>query len=208
MTEQFAISFSPDDPNLHTHGDLTDAIVLTVQDDFRASGFNPEEVDLSVASAGYGADATLVLAVVAGLGTLFLSGKRIEENLDAWAKLGKRFKEVCERLKRRHGAFAMSQPVALAVILDHVGHLAQEHNRIEVIGSHTLPVRNSSIPGEMVPHFQHQPDRFYVFVLKTSIGDTYVAGMRSTGDITFLHRVATGNWWEYISVRDNTPAET
>jgi hypothetical protein len=77
-------------------------------------------VEWEIQSWGYGADGAdaLSLAVIlAGLTGLFLSGKKIEENLDAWIRLGERLRKAIGRLRRRGVAARLSEPAAVAVAI-------------------------------------------------------------------------------------------
>jgi hypothetical protein len=96
-------------------------------------------------------------------------------------------------MKGKFGASRVSESVALAIALDHLFGVSARPERIEVIGCHTVPVRNGSIPAELEPIFCKQPDRFYVFVLRTSPGNTHVVGMRSNGTIEFVNLIPTAN---------------
>lgn len=69
-------------------------------------------------SYGRGADTAALLLYVAGAAvTALLAGKKIEENLDAWRRLGVRLRRW---MKARRSAVFLDRNLALALALDHI----------------------------------------------------------------------------------------
>ena len=201
MEEAFAISFS-DAPDLAVDedGEYTSAAVREILSELTELGEFAEDIKVSQGSVGYGADTTVAIVVLTGLASLFFSGKRVEENLDAWIRMGKRFWKAVERLRRRRGGVSVSEPVALALALAKVAESIETDTEVEILGRHCIPVQNASLKPSLEKDFAHQPDRLYVFVLRSSNGDTIVVGLRSDGRTELLHRVRTGSWLEYFGV--------
>jgi hypothetical protein len=158
------------------------------------------DIEFDVGSAGYGADSILAVVVLTGLAGLFMAGKKIEDNLDAWVRLGTRFRKFLRRLSKSHRGVSVSQPVALALVIARILEVYPNVNCVEVAGAHLVPVANPNLSSAFLHNIKYQPDRVYVFVLVTSAGDTLVAAIRSSGGIEFLQRLPTGDWLEYFGV--------
>lgn len=199
MNNDFTIIFSPDDDEYLSDGDVTQSVVSGVAPDFETEGFEPAEIQWTQGSAGYGADAVTLIATLGVLSAIFLSGKKIDENLDAWIKLGRRLKSLLTRLKEKYGWVAVSEPVALAIFLNRLNEAGVDLKDVEVLSQTTIPVRNESIPPEITSLFHHQPDRAYVFVLRVDERDTYACGMKSDGSEAFFHHFPTGNHRRFLS---------
>jgi hypothetical protein len=133
-----------------------------------------------------------------------MSGKKIEENIDAWVRLGARFRKLYRGLNARPGHTAFSMPVALALAIDHIVSEDVDVEGLTLLGSHIIPVANGSLRREDWPLFKRQPDRFYVFILGTNNYDSFVVGLKSGGDFLFVHRVATGDYAEFFGLLDST----
>jgi hypothetical protein len=200
INEPFAVAFSGVE-DLSYEGDKW---TRGAEDKFRGSfseaDLGAEEVQFEVGSTGYGADGLLVVGVLTGLASLFLSGKKIEENLDAWARLGRRFRKLIESLNSRWGRTSVSQPIALALALERIAAENSNVHGVSVIAAHTIPVANGSLHPKYWNEFRSQPDRVYVFLLRAVNHDTYIVGIRSDGDWQFLHRIPTGDYLEYFGV--------
>lgn len=199
MNEEFAIVFSPGDDAEFSDDEFSADFRERVVRDL-ADLDDPQRIIVRQGSVGYGADTITVVAVLTGLSALFLSGKSIEENFDAWMRIGTRLQAALKRLRARVGAVSVSEPAAMALALDAVLQADEGVQLSEVSGSHTFPVRNGSLAECIQNDFAHQPDRFYVFLFRTVAGDAYVVGMRSTGQVEFLHRLPTGDWMEIFGV--------
>ncbi|MFQ9314806.1 hypothetical protein [Dysgonomonas mossii] len=56
-----------------------------------------KEYDIKSVNLGKGADFILLWALFTGLGSMFLMGDKIEKNIEAWSKIGKRIKKILKR---------------------------------------------------------------------------------------------------------------
>jgi hypothetical protein len=201
--EEFVMSLSPEERDFAGDGDLTPAILSTLHRDFREGEFTSDELVISAGSAGYGADAYVVTATFASLAGLFLAGKKIEENLDAWLRLGRRFKRLVTHLRSRGRAASVSEPIALSLTLERLERQLGDIAGANLMISHVIPVHNGSIPSEREGVFESQPDRLYIFALRLGNHDTIVTGVRSDGTVEFEHRVPTGRYLEYFGIIDS-----
>ena len=94
----------------------------------------------------------------------------------------------------------MSGPAALSLVLAEMDDHEIDVHGVHLVASHVLPVVASSIPDELVNSIKRQPDRFYVFVLRTQNGDHYVVVARSSGDVEVMQRLPTGDFMEFAGV--------
>jgi hypothetical protein len=200
LEEQFVVSLSPDAPDFPGDGELTRELLDETLKEFADCDFDPQDIEVRVGSAGYGAEGFILLAAFGGLAAVFLSGKKIEENIEAWLKLGRRFRALLDRSDKKGRGMQVSQPVALALTLERLNSDFGELAGSIVLASHVIPVRNGSIPPELEPVFESQPDRIYVFLLKLPDDDTCVVGMKSDGTVVFQHRLPTSNHLRYFGI--------
>lgn len=198
MNEDFAISVSSEQLQVLDQGVVPPDLAEKVREDLRDLGVPSSEVSLETGSTGYGSEAVTLLVVVAGI---FFLGKRIDENVAAWANMGGRVRRVMDRLRKKHGSVAVSEPVALTLALEEMSDRGIPLEGIQLVASHTLPVANGSLPAESVNSFRRQPERFYVFILRTEDQDTYLLCSRSSGALEEIRRLPTGDWLEYGGIR-------
>jgi hypothetical protein len=199
MTEDFALIFSEGDDVEEDGNGYSPAWVDHVRWEL-AELDSPERISVTRGSVGYGADGFVVFAVLTGLSGLFFLGKQIDENIDAWVRLGGKLKSVIKRLRVRRGRILVSEPAALALALDNIAGRHEAGRITEIVASHRFPVLNASLGESFRDNFANQPDRFYLFILRTELNDIFVAGIRSSGELEFAQRLPTGNWQEYYGV--------
>ena len=104
--ERYGISLSNEEFALHIGAGESDEVfdldrmqyrpdfVDPILEDLRAEGLPVTATDLRVQNWGYGADTLALGVILTGVAAFLLSGKRIEENLDAWIRLGGRFRRT------------------------------------------------------------------------------------------------------------------
>jgi len=154
----------------------------------------PKKTHLEVGSAGYGADAITVIAILAGL---FLRSKDINDALDAWPELGHKLKRAVEALRAKHGRVSMSEPAALLWAVELLKERDVATDQLQVLSAVTIPVVNRSLNQKYLRDFRFQPDRFYVLTFRDGAGDAWVVTLRSTGELESIQRLPAGNWQEY-----------
>lgn len=152
-------------------------------------------VRASQTSYGYGADAIAVAVALSGLSALLLSGKRIQENLDAWISLGRRLKPLVGKLKQRFGPIRLSESAAFAIALDAVSQKEASMPTVVLVAKAITKVPNTSLGEEFHALFEHHPDRYYVFTIEVD-RLSHVVGVASTGDVLFHHRLDL-NWHKF-----------
>ena len=194
MDERFVLSISGERFQTLEPGSIPSNISEGLLGDFEDLGVSSSELRLETGSAGYGAEVLTILVVVTSLLAMV---PLVEENLSAWPSIGKRIARVMSRLRGKQYAVQISEPVALALALKELSEIGTAVEGAHLVASHVLPVQGSSIPKEMTANFGRQPDRFYVFIVRTADDDTYVITARSTGEVEEIRRLPTGHWPEY-----------
>lgn len=144
--------------------DIRDAVLA----DLRSTQVDTNGAECTPGSYGYNADSFSLAIVLGALGTLLLSGKSIEENLDAWISLGSRLKKAIRKISQRKLSVRLSEPAAASIAVAAIS--PRGHNEIEFISSQILPIRNRSLRPELLSVFSQHPDRYYFFVIR--INDT------------------------------------
>lgn len=201
LSENFELHFGVNEIDSESRASLEERPdVQTVLDEFRSLDISVEDIEIKSYGYGYGADGYAIGIVLSSLVALFLSGKRIEENLDAWVRLGKRFKQAIQQLHRREISIAVSEPGALAMAISHVSEDAGGQVTVQVLSNTVIRLRNSSISADAYNTFLEHPDRYYIFVLQVGDSRTHVLGMSARGSILF-NNVLSLNYWAYETFR-------
>lgn len=204
MSEDFVICIGSE-PRMQTlrYGEgIPSDLERELLEDLSELGIDSSEIRLEMGSAGYGAEILTVLEIIGGLLAI---GPLIDQSLTAWPSIGKRFVRVLTRQRGKGYGVSVSEPVALALALAEMEKRNVHVSAARLVASHILPVAGSSIPGELIGSIARQPDRYYLFVLRTENGDTYVVTARSSGDIEEIRRLPTGDFMEYAGIR--SPAD-
>jgi hypothetical protein len=170
--------------------------IRDVLEELDRSDLSHEGAEFTLHGYGYGADGFAVGILLTGLATLFLSGKRIEENVDAWVRLGKRVKQALQSLRTKRISVSISEPVALSVALSRVVEDGQP-GAIRLISSTIARIRNSSLSTEALALFTEHPDRYYLFIIEAD-SRLHVVAVGAHGNITF-HNVLSLEHWSYLT---------
>jgi len=200
VSEDFVICVCSEE-RLHTVDQLQviqPAIADELLADLEDLKVGSSDVHFEIGSMGYGAQMVTVLAVVTSILAL---GPLIEQNLSAWPRIGKRVARVVGRLRGKGYNVNVSEPVALALALKELEDNGTSVEGAQLLASHVLPVQGSSIPQEMIATIQRQPDRFYLFVVRTQDDDTFVFIARSSGKVEEIRRLPTGDSLEYYGIK-------
>jgi hypothetical protein len=185
--EEFAILVSPsptaDIFDLETEDYRADYL-RSVEKDFTATLGG--EAKATQHSHGYGADGYAVLVVLT-LG-LFLSGKRINENLDAWVAIGTKLDGFLAKLRSAFGGASVSQAAALTLALKAVSARSRSMREVAIVSTTNVPLVNRSIPAE-ASGFRSRPDAYYLFAIQVEDIAVHVVGIASTGKLLFHHEL-------------------
>ena len=126
------------------------------------------------------------LFTIAGVGGVFLMGKQINENIDAWIEIGKKFGKLIEKIKPAR----VDEHAAVLLVINEL----QKPNllngaRISVQIVEFTPVEwGNGILGK-------RPDALYIITIKTD-NKFIIYGMKSNMKIEFKHELST-EWIEF-----------
>lgn len=142
--------------------------------------------EISETDIGPGADWPMFLIAVSALGSSFLLGKQINESLDAWVAIGRKLRRAIERLRSKHGPVRVDEDAATVLMIEHVSARIRTMDSIELVSLQTVPIHELSDrpPGEIDSRY----DALYIAVLRVNDETLFAIGMRSTGEIDFVHR--------------------
>src|ERR1051325_5407720 len=187
----------------------------SLADEFKELGLSNREVEFEQTGVGVGAEGSAIALIIAGLTALFLSGKKINENIDAWIELSKKVKNVFRRLKPDY----VSQPFAAAIALDEILKIDKKVFKVEMQSAliHVVPNPSMDMTGKLLKDgkpiqavFRYQQMRYYTFVFdvyQEERSDDYwakvpssihVICIRSTGEIDFHHTLPVNNWMKFV----------
>lgn len=147
---------------------------------------------------GLDPDAILLGLGLAKLGKdLFFRGKEIEENLEAWLRIGQKLRNVFRRAK------AMEDPPqllmdknfakAMAMVLASEG---KDRPNIVVIAEHDIPVQPPYWETDAEQGFSANTERLYIFVVQVD-GDTHLIALCSNGKVAVNERIPTSNYMDF-----------
>ena len=162
-------------------------------------GFDLKGVSATTVSSGYGADA---MALLIGAGAVFLLGKKIDENIDAWARIGARVSALFRGPREDPCGLRMSLPLGVAALV-HTILADSGQDRLTVENYGRLAVPNRSVPPELQDDFATSPERYYYLVARVPNGDAYMAWLRSNGTGLTCHRLALSNQAAFHADRFN-----
>ena len=190
MTEEsFALHFGAGEVD-DDFGEATAARhphALAVLEALRDEGIPTEGAEITARGYGYGADATAIGVTLGALVSLFLAGKKIEENIDAWLRLGRRLRDALKRLRERQIRVAMSEPAATAYALARIAEDSGTGDGIKLLASRVVPVSNPSLVPEAQQQFLEHPDRYYIFTFGVGEDRVEVLCITAHGRIAFQH---------------------
>jgi hypothetical protein len=201
FTEEFELVLSgAEDESQHYEqtGELPHPTRVLIDEALDEFGVPRVDAKLSTSSFGHGADG---MAIVLTLSGLLLAGKKIEENLDAWLRLAKRFSTALRKLRRRKGTVYLSEPAAAMFALNAVVEKLPKAQIVVLLGSTPLIVPNSSLGESYHRIFRWQPERYYVFTFMVGEDTAHVVCLRSTGEIEFHRTLPVGNWHEFYRLK-------
>jgi hypothetical protein len=169
------------EPNAHQES------IIDVLADLSNEGIETSNVRAEIKGYGFGAEA-LALFIGVGLG-LFFAGKKIEENLDSWVRLGKRLSKAILRLKKRRANVMLSEPMPAALSISHVVDIDVNYSHILPLSSVIYPIPNSTLNPELIKVFKEHPYRYYVFGWGIDNEFVRIIYMTSYGKIIFTHKL-------------------
>lgn len=139
--------------------------------------------DLRDTDIGPAAGLPAILVVLSGL---FFLGKPINENLDAWIALGRKFGPVVRRIATRFAEPRLDENGAVLLALcDLLDSLGDELRSVEIVARQTVPFWMFELRDAAV--LDHHPDSLYILTLRVNNAKLFVFGIKSKGAIEFRH---------------------
>jgi len=141
------------------------------------------EIQTVEADVGFGADWPAVLAI---LGGLFLLGKPIDENIDAWFSLAKKFKKVIDKIKARSWQYRIDDSGASLIALEKIAN--SEKGKVEYIRKIEFKrIELSTFQLKDPSHLDQHPNNLYIHSYIVNDSTLYVIGIKSKGTVEFMH---------------------
>jgi len=141
------------------------------------------DIEVSEADIGCGADWWFIALIIGGI---FFSGKKIEENIEAWVKIGKRIKNILE-IKKDTDVF-IDEEAAISLAIESILNKATEVESIELLHSNSLSefgLDEIYEDGRRKDQLITTPYNFYTLVFKVNGFDKYVYCIKSNGEIRY-----------------------
>ena len=156
------------------------------------------EASVTDTDIGHGADWPVVLVeifksvdwsqlfTIASVGGVFLMGKQINENIDAWIEIGKKFGKLIEKIKPAR----VDEHAAVLLVINEL----QRHNMLSGASISVQIVDFTSVEwGKGI--LGKRPDSLYIISVRTE-NKTIIYGMKSNMKIEFKHELST-EWIEF-----------
>jgi len=205
FTEGFEVVIGNYDDIFDDNGELRPEYLDSAAAVFSELGVARDEIRYERADIGVGVSAEAILLVLTSLTTLFLSGKKINENIDAWKQLGSKLNHVLKRLTNRgekNAAIYISQPFAAALALGFILEQSQGLKSITLENTITEIVPNPSIDSSVQHSFRHNQMRYYLFFFRTldQYESVHVICIHSAGRIEFHQVLPVGSWMKFDGI--------
>jgi hypothetical protein len=128
--------------------------------------------------------------VLASLGGLFLLGKPIKDNLEAWLSLGQKFVSVLKRIATKFGAYRVDEHGATLIAVTEIANTEPSLIRsLELLTAHSI--RFYELVYHESAHLDHHPDTLYLQSYRVNGERIYVLGIKSNGKLEFKHAFST-----------------
>jgi hypothetical protein len=180
--------------------DPTSEYVDSVKVDASELGFSTNEILHETRETGWGAGIPTLILIFSGLTALFFSAKKIEENLDSWIRLARRFTSAFRKLSDR-GRVYLSDAAAVTLALSRILTEIPEIKHLEMVAVHKFPIAAGGWYEDKGTQFRVNPGRSYLFVIKINRERVYVICIKSTGEVEVWYSFSVDDWLEFHGVR-------
>ena len=160
-------------------------------------GIKTEEISHLSCGIGRGAEGTGLILILLGL---FFLGKKIEDNIESWIKIGKRFRKVFEKLLTK-GKVYISHPVAALLAISYILNKVEEISILRLINTDIIPVDPSGFAEDSGKVFRNNPERFYIFTFEVNNKEIHIICLKSTGKIEFHKFFSINNWIDFYKYK-------
>lgn len=146
-----------------------------------------DEFETIETDAGFGADWPAILAILSGI---FLLGKPINENIEAWLSLSDKFKKFITTITRKSWRYRIDENGAeLLAIQEIVKKENGEIKSLKKLKSNRIEFQIHQLKNKK--HLDQHPNSLYVVSYHVSNSNIYVIGIKSNGKIEFVHALET-----------------
>ena len=122
----------------HDNNEPTEEYIHSTKQVISGLGIKPEEISHKSGSIGRGVEGTTLILILLGL---FFLGNKIEKNVEAWIKIGKRIGKVFKKLlSKRQGQAYLSHPMAALLAIWHISQKVKDILLLELISTDVIPV--------------------------------------------------------------------
>lgn len=146
--------------------------------------FNNYNIKFLDADIGGGADLWVTIIIITGI---FFQGKNINENFEAWKKIGNKIKSLFEK-KNKPRFIDKEASIALAI-----SRICQKTKvkEIELINSQAIINKETNTKGFKL-HFA--PLDYYILTFKVNGIENFVFCIKSNGEIRFQDYFESSEW--------------
>jgi len=161
--------------------------LLSFKKDFN---FIDNSFEVKTVNIGTNADYILLWSIFTGLGALFFLGDKIEKNIEAWSKIGKRIKKVI----RKSTVTYIDKDFAIFLCVDYLYNKYKTSNiELKHDARFSLEDLSNMIHDRDNKDFIASPHSIYYFSFEINNSEVEIISVRSDGKIKCLEKY---NYWE------------
>lgn len=152
-----------------------------------------DNLQLSDVDIGRGASLPGVLLLIGGL---FFLGKKINENIEAWISLAKKFKMFIENLRKKSWAYRIDEEGATLLAIGRI--FISEQGKvlsIEKICEDVIAIYPFS--ERINERLKRRPDSLFFQIFKVNNKTVYIFGIKSKGSFEIEYRINTDDWMRF-----------
>jgi len=151
------------------------------------------DLQISDTDIGRGADWP---AIFLSIGGLFFLGKKINENLEAWVSLARKFIKFIENLRKKSWKFRIDEIGATLLAIERIIILEQGNiSSIEKISENIVAI--SPFTGREPEGLRRRPDCLYMQIFKVNDNTVYIFGIKSKGSVEIEYKINTADWMTF-----------
>lgn len=170
--------------------------------DLRTAGFRGDRLPHEGTEIGRGAGG---VALVVFLTAVFLSGKTIIENIDAWIAIAGKVKALAQRIRDKSaGPIYYSESVALALAVCQLSEAEDHGESLKLVYSEVVPLRGGFKAALYEEDFRTNPVRYYLFVFSRSQTQLDVIWMKSSGEIVVRKELLVEEYFKFHGFDPNS----
>lgn len=177
------------DFGMDEEGTLTEQNIADIKNDLQELS---NDIDINVDDIGQGYNWQVICIFVAVMQFLSL-GKNLNDALDGWHGLAKKFVRVFAYFKKKHIEVLTSRNGAKLIALEYVFKLEEEIQIIDEFAENTVNLYGSK--GSRKTELASMPINIYTFYFTVNSIFLYIIGVKSDGNIEFSSKVDLSRYW-------------